>query len=65
MVIDFSGWQKETLVDINSVISPIQSCGCAPVPEQIWQEVHAHYGGNPLALKIAAINYRRRNDWGW
>lgn len=33
----------------------IQSFGCPPLPEQIWQEVHAHYGGNPLALKIAAI----------
>ncbi len=33
----------------------IQSFGCSPLPEQIWQEVHAHYGGNPLALKIAAI----------
>ena len=21
----------------------------------MWQEVHKHYGGNPLALKIAAI----------
>ncbi len=33
----------------------IQSFGCSPLPAQMWQEVHAHYGGNPLALKIAAI----------
>jgi hypothetical protein len=33
----------------------IRSFGCPPLPEQMWQEVHAHYGGNPLALKIAAI----------
>ncbi|WP_373542415.1 NB-ARC domain-containing protein [Chamaesiphon sp.] len=33
----------------------IQAYGCPPLPAQIWQEVHGHYGGNPLALKIAAI----------
>jgi WD40 repeat protein len=33
----------------------IQSFGCPPLPDRMWQEVHAHYGGNPLALKIAAI----------
>lgn len=33
----------------------IQSYGCPQLPPQMWQEVHKHYGGNPLALKIAAI----------
>jgi NB-ARC domain len=33
----------------------VQSYGCPELPEKIWQETHAHYGGNPLALKIAAI----------
>jgi hypothetical protein len=33
----------------------IQSYGCAALPDRIWQEVHQHYSGNPLALKIAAI----------
>ncbi len=33
----------------------VQSYGCPQLPEQMWQEIHAHYGGNPLALKIAAI----------
>ncbi|WP_373540084.1 NB-ARC domain-containing protein [Chamaesiphon sp.] len=33
----------------------IQSYGCPQLPPQMWQEVHNHYGGNPLALKIAAI----------
>ena len=33
----------------------VQSYGCPQLPEQMWQEVHAHYGGNPLALKIATI----------
>lgn len=33
----------------------IQSYGCPQLPPQMWQEVHEHYGGNPLALKIAAI----------
>ncbi len=33
----------------------IQSYGCATLPDRIWQEVHQHYSGNPLALKIAAI----------
>ena len=33
----------------------IQSYGCPQLPPQMWQEVHHHYGGNPLALKIAAI----------
>ena len=33
----------------------IQSYGCAALPDRLWEEVHQHYGGNPLALKIAAI----------
>ncbi|PSB41487.1 NB-ARC domain-containing protein [Chamaesiphon polymorphus] len=33
----------------------LQAYGCPQLPEQMWQEVHAHYAGNPLALKIAAI----------
>jgi WD40 repeat protein len=33
----------------------IQAYGCPQLPEQMWQEVHAHYAGNPLALKIATI----------
>ncbi|AFY95774.1 WD40 repeat domain-containing protein [Chamaesiphon minutus] len=33
----------------------LQAYGCPQLPEPIWQEVHAHYAGNPLALKIAAI----------
>jgi WD40 repeat protein len=33
----------------------VQSYGCPQLPAQMWQEVHAHYGGNPLALKIAAV----------
>jgi WD40 repeat protein len=33
----------------------IQDYGCPPIPAQMWQKVHAHYAGNPLALKIAAI----------
>ena len=33
----------------------IQSYGAPELPEQMWREVHAHYGGNPLALKIATI----------
>jgi WD40 repeat protein len=33
----------------------VRSYGCPQLPEQMWQEVHAHYGGNPLALKIATI----------
>ncbi len=33
----------------------IQAFGCPPLPDRMWKEVHAHYGGNPLALKIAAI----------
>jgi hypothetical protein len=33
----------------------IQSYGCGALPSWMWQEVHQHYGGNPLALKIAAI----------
>jgi NB-ARC domain len=33
----------------------VQSNGCPQLPEWMWQEVHAHYDGNPLALKIATI----------
>jgi hypothetical protein len=33
----------------------IQSYGCPALPSWMWQEVYQHYGGNPLALKIAAI----------
>lgn len=33
----------------------VQSCGCPPIPAQMWQEVYTHYSGNPLALKMAAI----------
>jgi hypothetical protein len=33
----------------------IQAYGCPRIPELIWQEVHSHYSGSPLALKIAAI----------
>ena len=33
----------------------VQSFGCPPLPAWMWQEVHAHYDGNPLALKIATI----------
>jgi NB-ARC domain len=33
----------------------IQAYGCPQIPEQMWQKVHSHYAGNPLALKIAAI----------
>lgn len=33
----------------------VQSHGCPALPEWMWQEVHAHYNGNPLALKIATI----------
>jgi NB-ARC domain len=33
----------------------VQSHGCPHLPDWMWQEVHAHYDGNPLALKIATI----------
>jgi hypothetical protein len=33
----------------------VRAYGCPPLPAQMWQEVHAHYTGNPLALKIATI----------
>jgi WD40 repeat protein len=33
----------------------VQACGCPQIPELMWQEVYAHYSGNPLALKLAAI----------
>ncbi len=33
----------------------VQSHGCPELPDWMWQEVHAHYDGNPLALKIATI----------
>jgi WD40 repeat protein len=33
----------------------VQACGCPQLPELMWQEVYAHYSGNPLALKMATI----------
>jgi SpoVK/Ycf46/Vps4 family AAA+-type ATPase len=33
----------------------VQAHGCPELPPWMWQEVHAHYDGNPLALKIATI----------
>ncbi len=33
----------------------VQAHGCPELPPWMWQEVHAHYNGNPLALKIATI----------
>jgi WD40 repeat protein len=33
----------------------VRSCGSPQIPEQMWQEVYAHYSGNPLALKLATI----------
>ncbi len=33
----------------------VRSHGCPQLPDWMWQEVHAHYDGNPLALKIATI----------
>lgn len=33
----------------------VRAYGCPQIPEQMWQKVHAHYAGNPLALKIATI----------
>ena len=33
----------------------VQAHGCPQLPPWMWQEVHAHYDGNPLALKIATI----------
>jgi NB-ARC domain len=33
----------------------VQSYGCPQLPAQMWQEVYDHYGGNPLALKVATI----------
>jgi WD40 repeat protein len=33
----------------------VQAHGCPQLPAQMWQEVHAHYTGNPLALKIATV----------
>ena len=33
----------------------VRSHGCPELPDWMWQEVHAHYDGNPLALKIATI----------
>jgi WD40 repeat protein len=33
----------------------VQACGCPQIPALMWQEVYAHYSGNPLALKMAAI----------
>jgi hypothetical protein len=39
----------------NAAQQLVQSYGCPPLPTWMWQEVHAHYDGNPLALKIATI----------
>jgi WD40 repeat protein len=33
----------------------VQAYGCPHLPAAMWQEVHTHYAGNPLALKIATI----------
>lgn len=33
----------------------VQSHGCPQLPAWMWAEVHAHYNGNPLALKIATL----------
>ena len=33
----------------------VQAYGCPQLPAAMWQEVHTHYAGNPLALKIATI----------
>lgn len=33
----------------------VQAHGCPQLPDWMWQEVHAHYDGNPLALKVATI----------
>jgi hypothetical protein len=33
----------------------VKSYGCPQLPAQMWQEIHTHYNGNPLALKIATI----------
>ena len=33
----------------------VRSHGCPQLPDWMWQEVHAHYDGNPLALKIATL----------
>jgi WD40 repeat protein len=33
----------------------VQAYGSPQIPEWMWQEVYAHYNGNPLALKIATI----------
>jgi WD40 repeat protein len=33
----------------------LQANGCAALPDWMSQQVHQHYDGNPLALKIAAI----------
>jgi hypothetical protein len=33
----------------------VQAYGSPRVPDWMWQEVHDHYNGNPLAFKIATI----------
>jgi hypothetical protein len=33
----------------------VQAHGCPQLPDWMWQEVHTHYDGNPLALKVATI----------
>ncbi len=33
----------------------VQTYDCPPLSATMWLEIHAHYSGNPLALKIAAI----------
>jgi WD40 repeat protein len=33
----------------------VQFYGCPQLPTPMWEEVHTHYAGNPLALKIATI----------
>ena len=33
----------------------VRAHGCPQLPAWMWQEIHTHYNGNPLALKIATI----------
>jgi WD40 repeat protein len=33
----------------------VRACGSPQIPTQMWQEVYAHYSGNPLALKLVTI----------
>ncbi len=47
-------------MNIDRMTSPaayqlVKSYGCPQLPAAMWQEIHTHYDGNPLALKIAVI----------